>query len=80
MKFKPGDIVILKSGGPDMTVDSANDIEIACIWFDGKRQIKKTFRPETLKKRPRIPRRITLNFVDAGGRVVSTKKLDQKSN
>jgi len=32
-KFKLGDIVQLKSGGPTMTVDSEGKSELACLWF-----------------------------------------------
>jgi uncharacterized protein YodC (DUF2158 family) len=43
--FKSGDLVVLKSGGPTMTVDAVNtDIfddnkitGIVCVWFDGDR-------------------------------------------
>lgn len=43
--FKPGDLVVLKSGGPTMTVDAVNtDIfdddkitGIVCVWFMGKK-------------------------------------------
>ena len=35
MEFKIGDVVMLKSGGPSMTISEigANDI-ITCIWFE----------------------------------------------
>ena len=35
--FKAGDVVCLKSGGPDMTVERAEqgvgDISVVCVWF-----------------------------------------------
>jgi len=36
--YQPGDIVRLKSGGPNMTVQStSNDREnVWCVWFDAK--------------------------------------------
>jgi uncharacterized protein YodC (DUF2158 family) len=45
MTLKPGDLVVLKSGGPTMTVDTVNtDIfddnkitGVLCVWFVGKR-------------------------------------------
>jgi uncharacterized protein YodC (DUF2158 family) len=45
MTFKPGDLVVLKSGGPIMTVDTVNtDIfddtkitGILCAWFVGEK-------------------------------------------
>ena len=36
MPFKPGDIVILKSGGPFMTVISTDNGKVKCTWFDEK--------------------------------------------
>ena len=40
--FKEGDVVILKSGGPLMTVKSLGEFAtkglingVACVWFDG---------------------------------------------
>jgi uncharacterized protein YodC (DUF2158 family) len=40
-EFKLGDVVRLKSGGPDMTVrtigsDGDNEQVVFCDWFDGK--------------------------------------------
>ena len=43
--FKSGDLVVLKSGGPTMTVDTVNtDISddnkitgIVCVWFAGEK-------------------------------------------
>ena len=38
MKYKPGDLVRLRSGGPDMTVVSVTtepSEEYKCSWFDG---------------------------------------------
>lgn len=34
MAFEPGDVVILKSGGHSMTVVSASDDEITCLWIN----------------------------------------------
>jgi uncharacterized protein YodC (DUF2158 family) len=38
-KFKTGDIVRLKSGGPSMTVESVSEVNgrIWCQWFAGNR-------------------------------------------
>jgi len=35
-RFKPGDIVALKSGGPLMTVTRVEGGRTWCEWFDGK--------------------------------------------
>jgi uncharacterized protein YodC (DUF2158 family) len=36
--FQPGDVVCLKSGGPDMTVEfvksESNNVFVTCIWFE----------------------------------------------
>ena len=35
--FKVGDVVCLRSGGPDMTVErieaAAGDVSVVCVWF-----------------------------------------------
>lgn len=42
-----GDVVMLKSGGPTMTVDSVGDhygtTSVFCTWFDGKRKQSDAF-------------------------------------
>jgi len=53
-EFKKGDTVILKSGGPLMTIQDIGDYGrikkgAACIWFDGKRKIEDVFDLETLE-------------------------------
>ena len=61
--FKKGDIVVLKSGGPQMTVEnyhinmgggfsiSESDHIVDCIWFDNSNQlVKKSFEQEALKR------------------------------
>lgn len=34
MQFKAGDTVRLKSGGPDMTVETVEGAYVFCAWFD----------------------------------------------
>ncbi|PZU29860.1 MAG: DUF2158 domain-containing protein [Stenotrophomonas sp.] len=34
MEFKPGDVVVLRSGGPKMTVSSLEGSRVWCVWFD----------------------------------------------
>ena len=49
--FKIGDVVLLKSGGPIMTISAINNIEgIFCIWFNDNKQVKRdTFPVYSLK-------------------------------
>lgn len=49
--FKPGDIVRLKSGGPDMTVTEENYEKDAwvCKWFGGKKLEGGQFPPESIE-------------------------------
>jgi len=49
-QFKPGDIVVLKSGGPKMTVDSISDNNISCIWFADNKAESRTFKEITLRE------------------------------
>ena len=48
--FKKGDIVVLKSGGPQMTIDDPNGYagEVDCVWFAGAKREHAAFDPETL--------------------------------
>lgn len=51
--FKTGDIVQLKSGGPEMTVkkvDSMSNPPIHCHWFEGKKLEIGFFEPDELVK------------------------------
>lgn len=51
-KFKTGDVVQLKSGGPWMTVVGVEDGEVSCTWFDKDNLLKSNeFDEETLNKR-----------------------------
>ena len=34
--FKEGDVVVLKSGGPPMTVKSIQGNRVICVWWDEK--------------------------------------------
>jgi uncharacterized protein YodC (DUF2158 family) len=47
-KFAPGDVVHLKSGGPLMTVESANASGVTCTWFDDKKNLKNARFPEAI--------------------------------
>ena len=35
MELKPGDVVILKSGGHPLTVAEVNDDTVECLWMGG---------------------------------------------
>ncbi len=48
--FKEGDIVVLKSGGPRMTVSHYDVGMVVCTWFVGTEQKHGTFNEATLFK------------------------------
>ena len=48
-KFKKGDVVQLKSGGPIMTVYGGKRHLVCCVWFEHSKREKADFEPETLK-------------------------------
>lgn len=55
MKFKIGDVVILKSGSPPMTVHNIGDYEplgpspgVLCIWFNAGVKNEEVFHPDAL--------------------------------
>jgi uncharacterized protein YodC (DUF2158 family) len=51
--LKIGDVVRLKSGGPQMTVDQLGTREgqeiVRCVWFEGTSKKTGTFPPVTLE-------------------------------
>jgi uncharacterized protein YodC (DUF2158 family) len=57
-EFSVGDTVVLKSGGPPMTVMSVTDLHAGpvdepqynCAWFDGQRDRERWFPESALKK------------------------------
>ena len=51
-KFKIGDIVQLKSGGPKMTVNSVTMETIYCAWFAGAKRESASFSAEALVMAP----------------------------
>lgn len=57
-KFNVGDIVVLKSGGPDMTVEewevySGESGEYRCQWFGGRKLEHGSFPPDSLELAPK---------------------------
>ena len=57
MEYKIGDVVILKSGGPSMTVhnignyiDTSNSKGLLCVWFDQNKKVQAVFHPDTVEK------------------------------
>ena len=50
MTFVVGDVVKLKSGGPEMTVDVVNGSDIRCTWFDGLEAKRFVFQARMLEK------------------------------
>jgi uncharacterized protein YodC (DUF2158 family) len=57
-KFKPGDLVVLKSGGPVMTVESIDPTlltgrpGIVCVWFAGAKRETAYFEEESIELAP----------------------------
>lgn len=53
-KFEKGDVVLLKSGGPAMTVsrinDGSDDPTYECTWFDNDTLRREEFDEDLLKK------------------------------
>jgi uncharacterized protein YodC (DUF2158 family) len=53
MQYKIGDLVVLKSGGPVLTVEKdkiQDSPHIYCIWFRDGSVFKQNFHPDTLEK------------------------------
>jgi uncharacterized protein YodC (DUF2158 family) len=49
-QFKIGDVVQLKSGGPNMTIESdAGEGNFVCQWFDGSEVKRTTFQGASLR-------------------------------
>ena len=52
-EIKAGDVVVLKSGGPKMTVDAMGGMGAECLWFDAGQvggPLKGKFTPTSLRK------------------------------
>ena len=49
-QFAVGDVVQLKSGGTQMTVEKTAGDVVTCVWMDGKKQQRGEFAAGTLKK------------------------------
>ena len=56
--IQKGDVVRLKSGGPDMTVTEINDYEgkktAECVWFDKTKQCSGRFDLDALRKPTKV--------------------------
>jgi uncharacterized protein YodC (DUF2158 family) len=48
--YQVGDVVELKSGGPNMTVESCDDQEVVCIWFSKDETKRGVFPNNAVKK------------------------------
>ncbi len=58
MEFKIGDVVMLKSGGPKMTIQNMGDYGhhdishargLWCVWFEGTSKIQGAFHPDSVE-------------------------------
>jgi len=64
-ELKKGDVVVLKSGGPRMTIrDTGNYGTIEngayCVWFDGKKKYEDVFDIDTIKLDEQHPIGVTI--------------------
>jgi uncharacterized protein YodC (DUF2158 family) len=55
-QFKAGDVVMLKSGGPKMTIEGIGPYSMGstrdrakCVWFEGTKRMEAVFELVTLK-------------------------------
>jgi uncharacterized protein YodC (DUF2158 family) len=48
--FNRGDVVRLKSGGPDMVVDEEQGEEYICVWLDKNKKYRESFHRDFLMK------------------------------
>ena len=48
MELKPGDVVILKSGGHPLTVAEVNDDTVECLWMGGEGDLFRETLPKTV--------------------------------
>jgi uncharacterized protein YodC (DUF2158 family) len=57
--FKKGDIVVLKSGGPKMTVNEPDSYggNVDTVWFAGAKRETASFDPESLQLAPEDPKK-----------------------
>lgn len=59
-ELKPGDVVILKSGSPAMTIrwieEEYGSLTAFCDWFEGTKDKSGTYRPHQLEKVTAGPR------------------------
>lgn len=52
-EYKKGDVVMLKSGGPKMTVTGVEpNGDLSCVWFVGNKQSMQVFDPATVMAPP----------------------------
>lgn len=57
-KFKIGDVVILKSGGPPMTVHNCGDYSqsggpnagVLCVWFNNAQKVEDVFHEDSIEE------------------------------
>ena len=52
-QFKAGELVRLKSGGPNMSVEQVGEQAVRCAWFVDDKLQRETFAPEALEHAPK---------------------------
>jgi uncharacterized protein YodC (DUF2158 family) len=53
--FRRGDNVVLKSGGPTMTVSAGEGGKVICIRVDDEKRVEELFEPTALMEEEAIP-------------------------
>jgi uncharacterized protein YodC (DUF2158 family) len=54
MDLKPGDVVILKSGGQPITVAEVNEDSVECLWMGGEGELFRETLPLAVLERAKI--------------------------
>ena len=54
MDLKPGDVVILKSGGQPLTVAEINEDSVECLWMGGEGELFRETLPVAVLERAEI--------------------------
>ena len=79
MELKPGDVVILKSGGHPITVAEVHDQAIVCLWMGEEGDLFRETLPVAVLELARIDDSDDEEEIDMPGNQRPTAKLSQKT-